>query len=110
MFNTHRLYRLCGLHHTLAKDIYRNAIYPLTPSHAAEQNRAEEEIRTYFDSQPQHSPNSMTGKLAGKNVILVLMESMDDWMIGKHTPTLEKLMAEGINFTRFYNIINGFSD
>jgi hypothetical protein len=36
MFNTHRLYRLCGLHHTLAKDIYKNAIYPLTPSHAME--------------------------------------------------------------------------
>ena len=41
MFNTHRLYRLCGLHHTLAKDIYRNAIYPLTPSHAREQAAAE---------------------------------------------------------------------
>jgi len=107
MFNTHRLYRLCGLHHTLAKDIYRNAIYPLTPSHAAEQNRAEEEIRTYFDSQPQHSPNSMTGKLAGKNVILVLMESMDDWMIGQHTPTLQKMMAEGIDFTRFYTPVYG---
>jgi len=107
MFNTHRLYRLCGLQHTLAKDIYRNMIYPLTPSHAAEQEQAEEEIQTYFDTQPAHSANSMTGKLAGKNVILVLMESMDDWMIGEHTPTLERLMAEGIHFTRFYTPVYG---
>ena len=107
MFNTHRLYRLCGLHHTLAKDIYKNTIYPLTPSHAAQQARAEEEIKTYFDNQPESVANTMTGILAGKNVVLVLMESMDDWMIGEHTPTIEKLMGEGINFTRFYTPVYG---
>lgn len=107
MFNTHRLYRLCGLHHTLAKDIYRNAVYPLTPSHAAEQAKAEEEIKSYFDGQPEQTGNSMTGVLAGKNVVLVLMESMDDWMIGEHTPTLARLMDEGIDFTRFYTPVYG---
>ena len=107
MFNSHRLYRLCGLHHTLAKDIWQHAIYPLTPSHAREQARAEEEIRTYFDSQPDPAPNAMTGVLAGKNVVLVLMESMDDWMIGEHTPTLVKLMSEGVNFTNFYTPVYG---
>jgi len=44
----------------------------------------------------------MTGLLENKNIVLVLMESMDDWMIGDHTPTLCKLMDEGINFTNFY--------
>ena len=44
----------------------------------------------------------MTGLLEGKNVVLVLMESMDDWMIGEYTPTLERLMSEGISFTHFY--------
>ena len=107
MFNTHRLYRLCGLHHTLAKDIYRNTIYPLTPSHAAQQARAEEEIQTYFAGQPEHTDNAMTGKLAGKNVILVLMESMDDWMIGEHTPTLVALMEESVKFTNFYTPVYG---
>ena len=107
MFNTHRLYRLCGLHHTLAKDIYKNAIYPLTPSHAAEQAQAQEEIECYFDNRPASSENAMTGLLAGKNVVLVLMESMDDWMIGQHTPTIAKLMEEGINFTSFYTPVFG---
>ena len=107
MFNTHRLYRLCGLHHTLAKDIYRNAIYPLTPSHAREQAEAESAIRDYFDCRNAASANEMTGLLAGKNVVLVLMESMDDWMIGEHTPTIEKLMGEGIRFTNFYTPVYG---
>ena len=49
----------------------------------------------------------MTGLLRGKNVILVLMESMDDWMIGEHTPTIQKLMKDGINFTRFYTPVYG---
>jgi len=107
MFNTHRLYRLCGLHQTLAKDIYKNAIYPLTPSHAREQEAAEEEIREYFAAREESGTNAMTGKLAGKNVVLVLMESMDDWMIGQHTSTLKKLMGESVNFTRFYTPVFG---
>ena len=107
MFNTHRLYRLCGLHHTLAKDIYQNTVYPLTPSHAREQAQAESVIKDYFSDRKRTDSNSMTGILAGKNVVLVLMESMDDWMIGEHTPTLEKLMKEGLNFTGFYTPVFG---
>ena len=107
MFNTHRLYRLCGLHHTLAKDIYKSAIYPLTPSHAREQADAEQAIRDYFDTREDTTANEMTGLLAGKNVVLVLMESMDDWMIGEHTPTISRLMKEGINFTDFYTPVYG---
>ena len=107
MFNAHRLYRLCGLHHTLAKDIYRHAIYPLTPSHAREQEAAQDTIRDYFSDREASADNAMTGILAGKDVVLVLMESMDDWMIGEHTPTLQNLMAEGLNFTNFYTPVYG---
>ena len=107
MFNTHRLYRLCGLHHTLAKDLYQNTIYPLTPSHAQEQEQAESVIRAYFSGREAPHPNAMTGVLKGKNVVLVLMESMDDGMIGQHTPTIQKLMEEGINFTNFYTPVYG---
>ena len=41
MFNTHRLYQVCGLYQTLEKDIYKNGIYPLTPSYAAAQKGRE---------------------------------------------------------------------
>lgn len=107
MFNTHRLYQVCGLYQTACKDIYANAIYPLTPSHAAAQAQGKSEIDSYFASRDNSGRNAMTGFLEGKHVVLVLMESMDDWMVGTYTPTLEKLMAEGINFTNFWTPVYG---
>ena len=104
MFNAHRMYQVCGLYQTAIKDVYTNMIYPITPAYAAEREEAEETIGEYFEEETQASDekNTMTGILKGKNVVLVLMESMDDWMIGEHTPTIRKLMSEGIQFTNFY--------
>lgn len=102
MFNAHRLYQVCGLYQTLEKDIYKNGIYPLTPSYAAAQKAGKAEINAYFANRTVGGDNEMTGLLEGKNVVLVLMESMDDWMIGEYTPTLERLMSDGISFTHFY--------
>lgn len=101
MFNTHRLYEICGLYQTAAKDVWKNAIYPLTPHHAMEHKKSVEKIDAFFDEKSV-TGNDMTGILRDKNVILVLMESMDDWMIGEHTPTIRRLMEEGITFTNFY--------
>lgn len=102
MFNTHRLYQVCGMYQTAVKDIYNNAIYPLTPSYQKAQQEGVEQIHAYFGEKQEGGTNAMTGLLQGKNVVLVLMESMDDWMIGEHTPTLCRLMEEGMNFTNFY--------
>lgn len=102
MFNTHRLYQVCGIFQTAVKDIYTNYIYPITPGYAIARAEAEAEIDSYFASRGDVKTNDMTGIFEGKNVVLVLMESMDDWAIGEHTPTINRLMAEGINFTDFY--------
>ncbi len=101
MFNAHRLYQVCGLNQMLVKDLYTHQIYPAMPGYWAKQQQAKAQISAYLNAQAS-SPNDMTGLLAGKNVILVLMESMDDWMLGEHTPTISRLMEEGINFTQFY--------
>ena len=101
MFNAHRLYQICGLNQMLSKDLYYHQIYPLTPAYRKAQREAKTELDAYL-SRPEGNENEMTGLLAGKNVILVLMESMDDWMIGQHTPTIFRLMEEGIQFTQFY--------
>ena len=104
MFNVHRLYQVCGLYQTAAKDIYANNIYPHTPGYTLAQRKAKAEISQYFDEYDvsDNGNNAMTGIFEGKNVVLVLMESMDDWLLGKHTPTINQLMSEGINFTNFY--------
>lgn len=102
MFNTHRLYRICGVYQTAAKDVLRNVIKPMLPGAAAAKQQARDEIDAYFAARKESGDNDMTGIFEGKNVVFVLMESMDDWAIGEHTPTINKLMAEGINFTDFY--------
>ena len=107
MFNTKRLYQVCGLYQTLCKDVYANTIFSLTPGYVKQQKEARAEIDSYFSKQNTQTSNAMTGLLKGKNVVLVLMESMDDWMIGDHTPTLVKLMEEGIHFTNFYTPVYG---
>lgn len=102
MFNCHRLYQVCGIFQTGIKDVYTNFIYPITPAYAKAQAEGIQQIDAYFENRGQRQENEMTGIFEGKNVVLVLMESMDDWAIGEHTPTINRLMAEGINFTNFY--------
>lgn len=107
MFDTHRLYQVCGVYQTACKDVYANFIYPLMPGYAAAQAQAVEEIDAYFAEREAARSNEMTGIFEGKNVVLVLMESMDDFALGEHTPTINRLMEEGINFTDFYTPVYG---
>ena len=102
MFNTHRLYQICGVYQTAVKDCYRDFIEPILPGYAARQAQAKQEIHAWFESREASADNDMTGIFAGKNVVFVLMESMDDFALGEHTPTINRLMEEGINFTNFY--------
>ena len=91
--------------YTLEKEYavsYVHNIYPLTPGYAKAQAAGRAEIDAYFQGRDNGGSNAMTGVFEGKNVVLVLMESMDDWMLGEHTPTICRLMDEGINFTNFY--------
>ena len=50
-----------------------------------------------LSSKPEE--NEMTGYFKDKNVIVIMLESMDDWMISPETtPTIYRLMNQGINF------------
>lgn len=102
MFNAHRLYEICGLNQTAVKDLWANILYPHTPGYQKAMEAGRAQVDEYFAKRPAHENNDMTGIFKGKNVVLVLMESMDDWLISPHTPHMNKLIAEGINFTHFY--------
>ena len=61
------------------------------------------EIDAYFEEKPDHAGNDYTGILEGKNVIAVMLESIDDWLITPEVmPTLHGMMEGGINFTNLY--------
>ncbi|MBO5953522.1 MAG: LTA synthase family protein [Oscillospiraceae bacterium] len=102
MYHAHGLYQVCGIYQTGMKDIHQHWIYPLSPGYAQIRRQARAEIEAYFNARGERSENAMTGVFAGKNIVLVLMESMDDWALGEHTPTINRLMAEGIRFSNFY--------
>lgn len=103
MYNAKKVYDITGIYQLIARDIWINEIYPFTPSYRATLSQQTKTVDEYFAKRGEHASNEMTGAFAGKNVVLVLMESMDDWLITeKDTPTLSRLIAEGVNFTSFY--------
>lgn len=80
---------------------YLNLYTALMPNHSYDEDslvKADE----YFALKEELPVNRYTGLFEGKNVIVVMMESMDTWMIDeKHTPTIDMMMKKGINFTNF---------
>ena len=97
-----------GFYHLLKEDIKTNWLEPYLPNYAQKIEEKHKQIDTYFSNRPEHEVNQMTGVMAGKNVIVVLMESLDDWMITpEQMPTVSGLMEEGIVFTDFYTPFYG---
>lgn len=65
-------------------------------------------IDEYFMTRGELEANEMTGLYKDKNVIVVMMESMDDWMIDPtYTPALYWMSQNGMNFTDHYAPIFG---
>ena len=103
MYDAKSVYNICGVYQLTARDLWVHELYPLTPEYRSSLQLQAQEITQYFLQRPARQKNNMTGVFADKNVVLVLMESMDDWMITPaDTPTLHKMMNDGIQFTNFY--------
>ena len=98
-----RAVTMFGTYEFLFRDIYMT----LNPKPVSEEDITT--VTEYFAGKQSES-NEMTDIFKGKNLILVLMESMDDWLINEETtPTICSLMDEGINFTNMYTPIYGSS-
>ncbi len=103
MFDAKRVYDMTGIYQLVMRDVWVNELYPHTPAYQKTLKQQTVTLDNYFAQRGDQKDNDMTGVFAGKNVIMVLMESMDDWMITPNdTPTIMKMMDEGINFTNFY--------
>jgi phosphoglycerol transferase MdoB-like AlkP superfamily enzyme len=63
----------------------------------------EKMVDDFFEGKSIKKENEMTGILKDKNVVFVLMESIDSWMINdKYMPTVKYMMENGINFANHY--------
>lgn len=81
--------------------VLRDAWLSVAPDGDAQEQLAA--IDEFFSARAAHQDNAMTGLLAGKNLILVQLESIDDFVLNEqNTPTLARLQSEGINFSEFY--------
>ena len=88
---------IAGIHQFL----YRDAVTTVFPK-----NKYSDEdfkrVDDFFAAKGPMKENTYTGLFEGKNVILVMMESMDTWMINKKdTPTIHMMMQKGINLTNY---------
>lgn len=91
---------LSSLYEYTFRDIYL-AYNPFkTLNHADTIN----ELDNYFETMEYiHEDNEMTGILAGKNVIFVQLENIDEWMLTKENmPNLYNLQMNGIDFKNHY--------
>lgn len=109
MYDAKKVYSLCGLYQTAGRDIVVHLLTPCLPGNQSRETERLATIESFFDDYAGFGKtNDMTGIFAGKNVILVLMESADDWAINEtDAPTITKMMQEGINFTNMYTPLYG---
>lgn len=92
------LVKLCGTYEYLIKDFYNSF---LKSDNAIEAKRF---AQNYIKDNYELKGNDYTGVFEGKNLIFVMMESMDDWMVNERvTPIMYEMMQHGFNFTNHYS-------
>lgn len=95
-----RAVSMFGAYEFLTRDVFLSFF----PDKVSEEDI--QKVAQYFSDNEKN--NDMTGIFQGKNLIFVLMESMDDWLINEETtPTICRMMDEGINFINMYTPIFG---
>lgn len=108
-YDAYSTYQTNGLYQTALYDVSAHFLEPMLCNSDAQQGKDHAEVSAYLNTYGSSgATNDMTGTLRGKNVILVLMESADDWTITPDSaPTITRLMQEGIQFTNFYTPLYG---
>lgn len=93
-----RLMKICGIYEYLIKDFYNSFL--------KKDNSIEARlfVNNYIDENYKEDNNEYTGIFKNKNLIFVMMESMDDWLVNENvTPTMYKMMQHGFNFNNHYS-------
>lgn len=81
----------------------RGAVVTLWPQTTADTERIAE-LDAYYAAHPKQAADTpMTGAFAGKNLILIMMESVDDWLVTpEYMPNLYRMEQEGVYFRNYY--------
>lgn len=93
-----KLMKICGIYEYLIKDFYNSFL--------KKDNSIEARlfVNNYIDENYKEDNNEYTGIFKNKNLIFVMMESMDDWLVNENvTPTMYMMMQHGFNFNNHYS-------
>lgn len=84
---------------------FRDIFLALNPFTKIDQAKEREDVDEYFINQQDAYPkNTHTGMLKGKNVMMIQLENIDNWMVQENVmPNLYKLRTEGIDFVDHYS-------
>lgn len=102
--NQNKSLEVSGIYELLIRSTYLYVKDNLTTNKGKLREEIDEVInRTTSLQEEQKVTNQYTGLLEGKNVIYVLMESIDSWLVMEEVmPTLYHLQETGLNFTNRY--------
>lgn len=94
-----KLLRICGTYEYIINDFYHSFL------EKDNSVNARENVTKYIEENKKEvNDKNSTGIFKDKNLIFVIMESMDDWMVNEETtPTMYEMMNHGFNFTNHYS-------
>ena len=99
--NSRSALEICGIYEYLIRDFYLTIASKGNPVEA--KRYVEEHIKNYQYIAPEDSEYYRL--FEGKNLILVMMESADDWQINEYSaPTITMMKEKGINFTNHHSL------
>ena len=82
---------------------WRDFVKTFLTKTSKEELEALESLDAYYTGRPQHEDNAYTGVLAGKNLIMVMVESLDSWMLTeRYMPNLYALSQQSVQLEHFY--------
>lgn len=94
-----KLLRICGMYEYQIRDFYFSFI---------KKNNivsAKKEVDKYLEKHDNiDTNNEYTGIFKDKNLIFIMMEALDDWLVNENvTPTMYEMMQHGFNFNNHYS-------
>lgn len=77
------------------------------PFHSIQGDNTIQMMNRFFKNEQYTYKNEYTGLFEGKNLIYIMAESFDGYMVNeKLTPTLYKMIHQGFDFTNYYSPTN----
>ncbi len=104
--NTARYFSPIGYHIFDVYNVYKDSKpYELTEEETSQINK-------FFESKENLEDNKYAGMLEGKNLIVIQVESLESFIVGKEvngqkiTPVMDELISKGLYFPNIYEQVN----